>query len=80
MENFNLLVAELMVKDAVRLHSTPQRNQPLPPDRPGAHVGAIKRALASTLVRLGLRLDPAVGEGLGAFDFTLARPQRTPHA
>jgi hypothetical protein len=31
-------------------------------------------------VRLGLRLDPAVGEGLGAFDFTLARPQRTPHA
>ena len=35
--------------------------------------GRVKRALASSLVRLGLRLDPAAGEGLGAIDLTLGR-------
>ena len=37
--------------------------------------GRVKRALASSLVRLGLRLDPAAGEGLGAMDLTLGRQE-----
>ncbi len=32
---------------------------------------SVKSALATFLVRLGLRLDPAAGEGLGAIDFSL---------
>jgi hypothetical protein len=34
--------------------------------------GGPRRALAAGLVRLGLRLDPAAGEGLGALDLALA--------
>jgi len=34
--------------------------------------GSARRALAAGLVRLGLRLDPAAGEGLGALDLALA--------
>ena len=35
----------------------------------------VKRALASSLVRLGLRLDPEVGEGLGGLDLSLAQSE-----
>ena len=42
--------------------------------------GGVKRALASCLVRVGLRLDPAAGEGLRAPKLPLARPEAGQHA
>jgi hypothetical protein len=33
----------------------------------------VRRTLAAMLVRLGLRLDPAAGEGLRAFELKLTR-------
>lgn len=66
MHDFNWLIAELELERT--LH--PQQTRVLPVRRNG-HRG-VKRSLASTLVRLGLRLDPAAGEGLGALDLSLA--------
>ncbi len=37
--------------------------------------GGVKRALASCLVRVGLRLDPAAGEGLRAPALSMTRPK-----
>ena len=37
--------------------------------------GGVKRALASCLVRVGLRLDPAAGEGLRAPALSMTRPE-----
>ena len=72
MDNFNWLVMEMLVKEA----ADPLRHvAPRSPERPNRH-GGVKRSLASNLVRLGLRLDPAAGEGLGAFDLSLARERR----
>ena len=66
MDNMSWLIAEMMMEQA--LH--PIEARALPIQRHG-HRG-VKRSLAASLVRLGLRLDPAVGEGLGAFDLSLA--------
>jgi len=60
MNDFNWLVAEMMVEQA--LH--PAEPRALPVQRNGQR--GVKRSLAATLVRLGLRLDPAAGEGRGA--------------
>ncbi len=65
-------IIELLAEQALRERRT---DQPAPPidhetrdDR-----NAFKRTLASYLVRLGLRLDPAAGGGPGASDRTEAR-------
>ena len=72
--NMNWLVMELMAQQALREQEL--RSQHLPPDWHEPRDGrGVRRALASTLVRLGLRLDPAAGEGLGAYELSLAHPQ-----
>ena len=73
MNNFNWLVAELLAQQAIRQLETPHPRL-APVERRDGHNG-VKRSLASKLVRLGLRLDPAAGEGLGAFDLSLARTE-----
>ena len=75
MENLNWLVMEML---AMQAHD--QRAQAMvmpvatPPSRQDGRRG-VKRSVASILVRLGLRLDPAAGEALGALDLSLARRQ-----
>jgi hypothetical protein len=62
-DNFNLLVAQAMIlqrqreADAISKAGAPQRAQ-----------RGLRLSLASTFVRAGLRLDPAAGEGLHAYD------------
>ena len=75
MDSYNWLLLELMTQQASRaLLLTSQRSdrRPVPPTADGS---GVKRSLASALVRLGLRLDPAAGEGLGASDLALARAE-----
>jgi len=66
MDGLSWLIAEMLAEQA--------RHAPAQPTPPTQHNGqrGMKRSLASTLVRLGLRLDPAAGEGLGAIDLSLA--------
>jgi hypothetical protein len=66
MDNVSWLIAEMELEEA-RRRSAPRA---LPVRRHGQR--GVKRSLAATLVRLGLRLDPAAGEGLGALDLALA--------
>ena len=42
----------------------------LSPEEDHSRPGGIKRALAATFVRLGLRLDPAAGEGLSGLELS----------
>ena len=74
MDPFSWFVIEMMVEarmDELR-YGRPASLRPS--GAPREAPGGVKRALAATLVRLGLRLDPAAGEGLGAFDLSRARP------
>jgi hypothetical protein len=80
MDNYDWLLNEIVYEEALRRRLLPQRNQPLSPTQRHETLSRVKRALASTLVRLGLRLDPAAGEGLAALDLTLARPEARPQA
>jgi len=66
MNDINWIVAELMVEQA--LHPAEPRELPV---RRNSHRG-VKRSLGATLVRLGLRLDPAAGEGLAALELSTA--------
>ncbi len=72
MDYFNYMVNEMLAREAVRGRvnghylETPEAPKRLSP---------VKRALASSLVRLGLRLDPEVGEGLGGLDLSLAQSE-----
>lgn len=66
MNDFNRLVAEMMVEQA--LH--PAEPRALPVQRNGQR--GVKRSLGATLVRLGLRLDPAAGESLGTLGLSPA--------
>jgi len=60
MNNYNWLIAELLVEQRARELAAPRtRVEPEP-----AGGGGVRRALASAFVRLGLRLDPAAGERL----------------
>lgn len=68
MDSFNWMVLEIITQEAVRARLNGQKKaEPEAPTRPSL----LRRTLASSLVRLGLRLDPAVGEGLGALDMQL---------
>jgi len=71
MDNMSWLVAEMMMQQALR----PIEDRALPIQANG-HRG-VKQSLAANLVRLGLRLDPAAGEGLGALDLSLAHSRGT---
>ena len=65
---YNWLFAEILVQQ--RAHELAARPRALPA-RPGA---GLRGTLASAIVRLGLRLDPAAGERLaGAFAFATER-------
>jgi len=68
MDSFNWMVNEYLLKEAVRerLNGQLMKAQPEAPTR-HSHV---RRTLASSLVRLGHRLDPAVGDGSGRLDLT----------
>ena len=70
MDTFNWMVMELIGREAQQEQLTGNLN--VEPTAPRRRTSAT-RALASSLVRLGLRLDPAAAEGLGAFDFLLAK-------
>ena len=71
MDSFNWMVAEMLTREAVRERLNPHHVEL--PEAPARHKqNPITRTVASSLVRLGLRLDPAAGEGLGALDLSLA--------
>lgn len=72
MDPFNWMVLEIITREAVRERLNGNRKL-----EPEAHKrqNPVTRALASSLVRLGLRLDPAAGEGLGALDLSLAQTE-----
>jgi hypothetical protein len=72
MEGLNLLIAEMLIQE--RQHETTMRSH-VAPVRPRSR-GGVKHALATTFVRLGLRLDPAAGEGVRTFSATLVRQER----
>jgi hypothetical protein len=72
MESLNLLIAEMLIQE--RQHEAIMLSR-VAPVRPESR-GGIRHALATTFVRLGLRLDPAAGEGAGAFSGTLAGQER----
>ncbi len=72
MDTFNWMVLEMITREQVReLMDTQHLDLPIAPKRPNP----VKRVLASSLVRLGLRLDPAAGEGLGRLDLSLAHTE-----
>ena len=66
MEQFNWLLQQVLVEQALR------RSTERPVLVPERHSG-VKRSLATSLVRLGLRLDPAAGEGLGSRQLPMAQ-------
>jgi hypothetical protein len=65
MDNMNWLITSILAEQRLRegLAAAARAQQLNEGTVPG---GGTKRAVASALVRLGLRLDPAAGEGLGA--------------
>lgn len=69
MDSLNWLVMELMTQQMVRERLNPLPKEPIHHATP---TSPVRRTLASSLVRLGLRLDPAAGEGLGAVPLPLA--------
>jgi hypothetical protein len=72
MDSFSWLIAEMLIKERDREATMLARTAP----ERHASRGGVKHALATTFVRLGLRLDPAAGEGLGAFGAPLVRQER----
>ena len=65
MDQYNWLIAEILVEQRVRELATAPRAQPEGPRHDG-----LRRTLGTAMVRLGLRLDPAASERLAsAFAF-----------
>ncbi len=72
MDTFNWMVLEMITREQVRERLNSHHiEMPTAPKRPSL----VTRFLASSLVRLGLRLDPAAGEGLGGLDLSLAQTE-----
>ncbi len=69
MDLLNFRVAELLTEQRMRERENSAAVR-LPVARREDR-SRVKSALATSLVRLGLRLDPAAGEGLDAIDFSL---------
>jgi hypothetical protein len=59
MDQFNWLVAEYMVRERAQQATSAPHTQPERPAHP-----SLRRTLATSIVRLGLRLDPRAGEPL----------------
>ncbi len=74
MDSFNWFVNEMLTREAMRerLEGFPKEQPQAPEQR---KQNPITRTLASSLVRLGLRLDPAAGEGLGRLDLSLGHTE-----
>ena len=72
MDNYTWLFAMLLTEQRERLLAA-QQPLPRPPARPPGP--GLRRTLAATIVRPGLRLDPAAGEGLGTDEPPLARQE-----
>jgi len=72
MNDFGWLILEMQVQQAPH----PPEPRALPERRVGQR--GVKRSLGATLVRLGLRLDPAAGEVLGTLDLSAAYGGRRP--
>ena len=77
MDHFNYLVYEMLARTAEQERLTAEHRIEQYGEAPEApkRLSLVTRALASSLVRLGLRLDPAAGEGLGGRDLSLAQPE-----
>ncbi|MDZ4278633.1 MAG: hypothetical protein U1B78_05785 [Dehalococcoidia bacterium] len=75
----NWFIAEILAEQKVEQLRRAER-QPCVPPLEDCERRGVKHAFASTLVRLGLRLDPAAGEGLGAFEVPLAATEARRHA
>ena len=73
MNNFNWVILELLAEHTMRERILASQQRALAANERRDGRSGVKRALASRLVRLGLRLDPAAGEGLGAFELPLAQ-------
>ena len=72
MDYFNYMVCEMLARTALHERLAGMRmEEPEAPKR----LSLVTRVLASSLVRLGLRLDPAAGAGLGGRGFSLARTE-----
>ena len=75
MDGINWLITEMLMQQTVRERlDAARRHHPLV--EPREEQGSLRRSLASRLVRLGLRLDPALGEGPGHLDLSLAEMRR----
>ena len=72
MDFFNYMVLDMLTQERVRERLN--GNQIVLPEAPKRQ-NAAKRAIASSLVRLGLRLDPAAGEGLASRELVIARAE-----
>ena len=69
MDSLNLLIAQTLIEERQR-ELAAITNAPTPA---ASHAGRrMRHTLAATFVRVGLRLDPAAGEGLRAFDMAPA--------
>ena len=72
MDFFNFTIYEMLARTAAQERFDNRfRQAPEPPKRQNP----VKRVLASSLVRLGLRLDPAAGEGLANLGLSLAKTE-----
>lgn len=71
----NWITPELAAAEAIRRRG--YAYDPAHPHEraPRTQAGGLRRAIAATFVRLGLRLDPAAGERLASGALTLARPE-----
>jgi hypothetical protein len=72
MHNLNYTILELLNEQHDRELASVEYRMRMEAEDRRAGEGGLRRALASRLVRLGLRLHPAAGEGLGAYDLALA--------
>ena len=75
MDNMNWLITSILAEQRLKegLADAARHQQLYGTTAPS---GGTKRAVASALVRLGLRLDPAAGEGLGAAPLRHAEARR----
>lgn len=67
----NWVVLEMLATEQARDRAG--ERQALLPEESHPRRGGVKRALAAAFVRLGLRLDPAAGEGLSGFELSPVR-------
>ena len=67
--------AMLEILAAEQARDRTRERQPLSPEENHPRRGGVRRALAAAFVRLGLRLDPAAGEGLSGLELSPVRQE-----